>query len=140
MTMQATVTWERQVCFQARAGSGHSLTIDGPAEAGGEDRGFRPMELMLLGLAGCMALDVLTILRRMRQPVSAYQVDIQGERAEQPPRVYTEVTIEHTLQGDGLTDDAVQRALSLAESKYCSASAMFAKTAAIKNTYRIVKD
>jgi len=139
MTTLAMVTWQQGVCFQADAESGHSVTIDGPAEAGGEGRGFRPMELMLLGLGGCMALDVLTILRRMRRPISAYQVTLRAERADQPPRVYTEVTLEHVLQGDGLTDDAVQRAIDLAESKYCSAFAMFAKTATVKNVFQIVR-
>jgi putative redox protein len=139
MTTHATVTWQGAVCFEAGADSGHSVTIDGPAEAGGDGRGFRPMELMLLGLGGCMALDVLTILRRMHQSITSYRLNLSAERADQPPRVYTEVTIEHVLAGDCVTDDAVQRAICLAESKYCSGSAMFAKTARIKNLYRIVR-
>jgi putative redox protein len=98
------------------------------------------MELMLLGLGGCMAFDVLMILRRMRHQVTDYQVNIEAERAADPPRVYTQVNMEHVIQGDSLTDAAVRRAINLAETTYCSAHAMFAKTAKIINTYRIVQN
>jgi putative redox protein len=114
------------------------VVIDGPPEAGGENAGFRPMELMLLGLGGCMALDVLLILRRMRQQVAAYRVKMQAERAEHPPRVYTEVRMEHVFQGETLEASAVRYAIELAESTYCSGAAMFAKTAKITNTFRIL--
>jgi putative redox protein len=138
VTTQATVTLQANVRFEARAESGHTVVIDGPPEAGGENAGFRPMELMLLGMGGCMALDVVLILRRMRQEVRAYRLNIQAERAEDPPRVYTEVKLEHLLQGEGLEASAVQRAIELAETTYCSGSAMFAKTAKISNTFRIL--
>lgn len=138
MTTEATVTFRSGVRFEARAESGHTVVIDGPPEAGGENAGFRPMELMLLGMGGCMALDVVLILRRMRQEVRAYRLNIQAERAEDPPRVYTEVKLEHLLQGEGLEASAVQRAIELAETTYCSGSAMFAKTAKISNTFRVL--
>jgi len=138
VTTQATVTLQANVRFEARAESGHTVVIDGPPEAGGENAGFRPMELMLLGMGGCMALDVVLILRRMRQEVRAYRLNIQAERAEDPPRVYTEVKLEHLLQGEGLEASAVQRAIELAETTYCSGSAMFAKTAKISNTFRVL--
>ncbi len=138
MATEARIVLEANVRFTAEAESGHSLVIDGPAEAGGENAGFRPMELMLLGLGGCMALDVLLILRRMRQPVGTYRLTLQAERAEEPPRVYTEVRMEHIFQGGSLEASAVQRALELAETKYCSGSAMFAKTAKITNSFRIL--
>jgi putative redox protein len=138
VTTEATVTFRSGVCFEARAESGHTVVIDGPPEAGGENAGFRPMELMLLGMGGCMALDVVLILRRMRQEVRAYRLNIQAERAEDPPRVYTEVKLAHLLQGEGLEASAVQRAIELAETTYCSGSAMFAKTAKISNTFRIL--
>ena len=138
--MKGTVRFLGKVRFQARADSGHSLTIDGPAEVGGENQGFRPMELMLLGLAGCMAFDVLMILRKMRQEMISYQVNIEGERAEEAPRVYTTVRMEHVFQGSNLNPHSIQRAIEMAESTYCSASAMFAKTAKIINQYRIQSD
>lgn len=139
MTIKSTVTFEEKVRFKAQAESGHSVTIDGPQEAGGENAGMRPMELMLLGLGGCMAFDVLMILRRMRQDVRAYQLQIQAERAADPPRVYTEVRMEHVFQGEGLQASSIQQAIDLAELTYCSASAMFAKTAKITNTFRVVE-
>ena len=138
MAAEARVVFRGNVRFEASAGSGHSVVIDGPPEAGGEDTGFRPMELMLLGLGGCMALDVLLILRRMRQQVVAYRVQMQAERAKDPPRVYTEVRMEHSFQGEILEASAVRRAIELAESTYCSGSAMFAKTAKITNTFHIL--
>jgi putative redox protein len=139
MTVKAKVTFKQKVRFEGWAGSDHTVVFDGPPEAGGEGAGFRPMDLMLLGLGGCMAFDVLMILRRMRHEVTDYFVNIEAERATDPPRVYTQVKMEHVIQGNSLTDSAVQRAIDLAQSTYCSASAMFAKTANIINTYRIVQ-
>lgn len=137
--MKGTVIFVEKARFEARAGSGHMATIDGPREAGGEDAGFRPMELMLLGLGGCMAFDVLMILRKMRQEVTAYELNIEGKRAEEPPRVYTEVHLEHIFKGIDLRPHSIQRAIELAETTYCSASAMFARTAKIINTFRILE-
>lgn len=137
--MEGEVKFAGGVLFQARAGSGHTLNIEGPQEAGGENRGFRPMELMLLGLGGCMALDVLLILQKMRQEVTSYTLRLKGERADDPPKVYTEVDLEHIFQGPNLKAPSVQRAIELAEQTYCSASAMFSKTARITNSFRILE-
>ncbi len=136
-TMTAVVTLLENVRWEAMAGSGHSLLVDGPQEVGGENAGFRPMELMLLGLGSCIAYDTLMILRRMRQDVTSYKVRLVGERAEDPPAVYTTVTLEHVIAGGHVSEDSVQRALALAEEKYCSAWAMFSKTAKLSNSYRI---
>ena len=138
--MDGEVKFAGGVLFHAKAGSGHTVKIEGPQEAGGEDSGFRPMELMLLGLGGCMALDVLLILQKMRQEVKSYTLRLKGERAENPPKVYTEVNLEHIFQGPDLKAQSVQHAIELAEQTYCSASAMFAKTARITNSFRILED
>ncbi|MHB1130871.1 MAG: OsmC family protein [Chloroflexota bacterium] len=138
--MTAVVTLQENVRWTAQAGSGHSVTIDGPVEAGGEDAGFRPMELMLLALGGCMAYDMLMILRRMREDVTSYELKLDGTRADEPPTVYTNVTLEHTITGVGINEANVKRALNLAESKYCSASAMFSKTAKLTHSLNIVED
>lgn len=137
--MKGTVKFQEKVRFEALGDSGHKVTIDGPQEAGGENSGFRPMELMLLGLGGCMAFDVLMILRKMRQEVTGYTLSLEGERAEDPPRIYTKVHMEHLFQGANLKENSVRRALELAETTYCSASAMFAKTARITNTFKILE-
>jgi putative redox protein len=138
-TMTAVLRLQQSVCWKAEAGSGHSLIIDGPAEAGGQDAGFRPMELMLLGLGACMGLDMLFLLGRMRQEVTGYELRLTGERADDPPAVYTAVTLEHVITGRGIREDSVKHALELAETKYCSASAMFSKTARLTNRYRILE-
>jgi putative redox protein len=136
-TMTATVTLKEKVLWEGTAGSGHRVIMDGPADTGGSNAGFRPMELMLLGLGFCMGYDMVMILRRMRKEVSGYQIRLTGQRSEEPPSVYTEVTLEHIISGKGIPKESVERALELAEHKYCSASAMFSKTAALINTYRI---
>jgi putative redox protein len=135
--MKATVTMGQDTRWEGVSGSGHRLTVDGPPEAGGKNEGFRPMELMLLGLGMCMGYDMVRILRRMRKEVIGYQIQLTGQRAEDPPSIYTEVILEHVITGKGLSEASVERALDLAESKYCSASAMFSKTATLVNKYRI---
>jgi putative redox protein len=134
--LKGEIEFRGGVLFHATAGSGHTVKIEGPSEAE-EGNGFRPMELMLLGLGGCMALDVLLILRKMRQEVTSYKLLLKGERAEDPPKVYTEVEMEHIFQGPNLKAHSVQRAIDLAEQSYCSAAAMFAKTARVTNSFRI---
>ncbi|HWU37432.1 MAG TPA: OsmC family protein [Candidatus Acidoferrum sp.] len=136
-TMTGTVTLQTGVQFEGVAGSGHRLTTDGPVEAGGRNGGFRPMELMLLGLGCCMAYDMLHILRRMRQNVTGYKINLTGRRAEESPTVYIEVTLEHIVAGESISEEVMLRALDLAENKYCSASAMFAKTAKLTHKFHI---
>jgi putative redox protein len=135
--MQAVVTMGKGVQWEGMSGSGHRVIMDGPEEAGGKNAGFRPMELMLLGLGFCMGYDMVMILRRMRKEVTGYQINLTGQRAEDPPSIYTAVTLEHIITGKGLSEAAVERALDLAENKYCSASAMFGKTATLTNKFRI---
>src|SRR4030042_2995301 len=129
--MSATVSLREKVLWEGVAGSGHRLLVDGPVEAGGSNVGFRPMELMLLGLGFCMGYDMVMILRRMRKEVTGYQIHLTGKRAEDPLRAYTEVTLEHVITGKGISEASVERAIELAEHKYCSASAMFSKTATL---------
>ncbi|MDA8216251.1 MAG: OsmC family protein [Dehalococcoidales bacterium] len=138
-TNTAVVTLQENVRWKAESGSGHSVIIDGPVEAGGENAGFRPMELMLVALGGCMAYDMLMILTRMREDITGYELKANGERADDPPTVYTSVKLEHTITGHDVSEANVKRALSLAENKYCSASAMFSKTAKLTNSFRIVE-
>lgn len=135
--MKAVVNMGKGVQWEGVSESGHRVTMDGPEEAGGTNAGFRPMELMLLGLGFCMGYDMVLILRRMRKEVTGYQIHLTGQRAEDPPSVYTEVTLEHVITGKGISKAAVERAIDLAENKYCSASAMFSKTATLINRYRI---
>jgi putative redox protein len=123
--------------FLAMAGSGHSVMLDAAREHGGQNAGFRPMELLLVGLAGCTGMDVISILRKKRQDVTDYEVRVRGERAEDHPMVFTQITVEHIVTGHHIDPAAVARAVELSETKYCGAGAMLRKTAALKHTFSV---
>jgi len=135
--MKARVKWVDGMMFTAESGSGHAIVIDGPPDLGGRNLGMRPMELMLLGLGACSAVDVIHILRKGRQAVTDCTVDLEGERAEADPKVFTGVHLRYTVTGHDLAPAKVERAVALSAEKYCSASAMFAKTAAITHSIEI---
>lgn len=122
--MEATVTWKDEVTFAAVSGSGHEVTIDGPPDAGGRDAGARPMELMLMGLGGCAAFDVVHILKKGRAAVTGCQARISAQRAERDPKVFTGIHLHFTVAGDNLNRKKVARAIELSAEKYCSASIM----------------
>ncbi|MCY4429587.1 MAG: OsmC family protein [Rhodospirillales bacterium] len=122
--MEANIVWKDGVTFTARSGSGHEITIDGPPESGGRNAGARPMELMLLGLGGCAAFDVVHILRKSRSAVSRCEARVTANRAESDPKVFTDVHLHFTVAGENLTEKKVARAVELSAEKYCSASIM----------------
>lgn len=119
------------------SGSGHALIMDGPPEQGGRNRGPRPMEMLLLGMGGCTAFDVVHILRRGRHPVMDCEVEISAERAETEPKVFSRIHIHFIVSGRGLKESAVSRAIELSAEKYCSASIMLAKTAEITHDFEV---
>jgi putative redox protein len=125
--------------FDVESGSGHTITLDVSREGGGEDSGPTPMELMVMGLAGCTGMDVISILHKQRQDVTGYEIFVHGTRADQHPQVFTEITVEHVVTGRGIKPQFVQRAVELSETTYCSVSAMLSKTARITTTYRTVE-
>jgi putative redox protein len=100
--------------------------------------GIWPMEMILLGLAGCTGVDVVNILRKKRQPLKALRVEVRAKRADDHPKVYTEIEIAYLLEGEGLSHDAIEQAIELSERKYCSVSAMLGKTAKIGSSYRVI--
>ncbi|SEO92243.1 OsmC family protein [Aquisalimonas asiatica] len=136
--MRATVKWVGDAAFDGTAGSGHTVRMDGPPDLGGQDSGVRPMEMLLLGLGGCSAFDVVHILQRGRHPVSDCVVEIEAERAETPPKVFTRIHMHYRVSGDGLKDAAVRRAVDLSAEKYCSASIMLAQVAELSHDYEVV--
>ena len=138
--MGAKVTWNKKMSFTGQAGSGFSLPIDTSVEQGGENGGFRPMELLLVGLGGCTAMDVISILEKKRQKVTRFEVNVDGVRANDHPRVYTDITLEYVLAGENLDPAAIQRAVELSETKYCSANAMLSKTAKITTKITILPE
>jgi putative redox protein len=123
--MKAVVDWKSDVVFQGKTGSGHSYLMDGPESAGGQGLGARPMEMLLLGLGGCTAYDVVTILKKARQSVEDCRVTLEAKRAETVPAVFTEVKIHYLVSGKNLNERQVARAVELSAKKYCSASIMF---------------
>lgn len=122
--MQARVKWVENAAFVGETGSSHAVVIDGPAEIGGRNLGARPMELMLLSVGACSAVDVVHILKKARQPVDDCFVEVEGKRAETEPKVFTDIHLQFVISGQGLSENHVRRAVELSAEKYCSASIM----------------
>lgn len=135
--MKARVKWLDHMTFVGEAGSGHAVVMDGPPEHGGRNVGIRPMEMLLLGLGGCTAFDVVHILRKARQPVVGCEVHLEAERAPSPPAVFTAIRLRYVVSGRGLSRNQVERAVALSADKYCSASIMLGKTAVIRHEVEI---
>jgi putative redox protein len=126
--------------FVAETGSGHAVVMDGAPEGGGRNLGPRPMEMVLLGTGGCAAYDVVLILRKSGQDVRGCELALHAERAETDPKVFTRIAFRFTVRGRGLKPNLVERAIALSHGKYCSASAMLAKTAELTLSWEIVED
>lgn len=138
--MQTRVTLIDGMHFEAEVDSGHTIPMDTAREWGGQNLGARPIELLLAGLGGCTAFDVLSILRKARQEVTGYQVLVEGDRADTDPKVFTSIHVEHVVRGRGISEDTLRRAIDLSEHKYCSVSAMLEKVARITTSYRIIEE
>ncbi|VAW75095.1 Protein YhfA [hydrothermal vent metagenome] len=137
--MKASVRWMKNVAFKGVSETGHEIMMDGPASHGGENKGMRPMELLLLGMGGCSAFDVISILSKARQQVEDCVVDIQAERADTEPKVFVAIHAHFIVTGKDLSEAKVARAIELSAEKYCSASIMLAKTAKITHDYKIIE-
>lgn len=136
--MKARIKWVQDVTFVGESGSGHSVVMDGAPEAGGRNLGFRPMEMLLLGLGGCSAFDVVMILKRGRENVTDCVVEIEAQRAETDPKIFTQITMKYIVTGRKLDESKVARAVKLSAEKYCSASAIIGRTAQIDHTFEVV--
>lgn len=139
--MECTINWMGAdgMAFSAQTGSGHLLTMDGAPEGGGHNLAPRPMETVLAGTGGCTAYDVVLILKRGRHDVRGCQVKLRAERAETEPKVFTAIHMHFVVTGRGLKQDVVERAVALSHEKYCSASIMLGKTAAITTSVELVE-
>ena len=135
--MKARIKWVQDATFLGESGSGHALVMDGPPEHGGRNLGIRPMEMLLLGMGGCTALDVIHILKKSRQDVVDCHVELEAERADEEPKVFTRIHLHFIVTGRELSDKRVARAVQLSAEKYCSASIMLGKTADITHDYEI---
>ncbi|MFZ2627632.1 MAG: OsmC family protein [Rugosibacter sp.] len=137
--MECTVRWHEGMSFIAETGSGHLVAMDGAPDAGGRNLAPRPMELLLAGLGGCTAFDVVLILQRGRHEITGCTVQLQAERAETDPTVFTRINLHYTVTGKALKTEAVERALKLSAEKYCSASIMLGKTAEITHSLEVLE-
>ena len=135
--MKARVSLTGELTFTGESGSGHKVIIDSATDVGGLDSGPRPMELILLGLGGCTSIDVVMIMRKARQQISDCVVEIEAERADEVPKVFTRIHLHYILKGVDLSERHVERAISLSAEKYCSVSRMLEKTAVITHDYEI---
>ena len=140
--MDCKVSWlgSSGMSFSAETGSGHLLNMDGALEAGGRNLAPRPMELLLAGAGGCSAFDVVLILQRSRQAVSACDVTLQAERATEDPKVFTKINLHFQVKGKDLDEAKVDRAVKLSHEKYCSATAMLAKTAELTYSLEVISE
>ena len=137
--MKARVKLIEDVCFAGQSESGHTVVMDGAPEAGGKNLGVRPMEMLLMGLGGCSAFDVVMILRKSRQQVTDCVADLSATRADSDPKVFTHIHVHFTVTGKGLDPKRVEQAVKLSAEKYCSASIMLGKTAEITHDFEIVE-
>ncbi len=139
--MECTINWmpANGMAFSAETGSGHLLTIDGAPDGGGRNLAPRPMETVLAGTGACTAYDVVLILRRGRHDVRGCSVKVTSERATVDPKVFTAIHMHFSVTGRGLSAAAVERAIALSHEKYCSASAMLGKTAAMTTSFEIAE-
>jgi putative redox protein len=136
--LQARIKWAENAAFIGETGSGHALVIDGPADIGGRNLGPRPMEMMLLSVGSCSAVDVVHILKKARQAVTDCVVEVKGERAETDPKIFTAIHLHFIVTGKELAENHVKRAVELSADKYCSASIMVAKGGCkVTHTYEL---
>lgn len=135
--MKARIKHLQDVAFVGESGSGHAVVMDGAPDAGGRNLGFRPMEMLLLGLGGCSAFDVMMILKRGRQQVTDCVVELDAQRADTDPKVFTKIVMRYVVTGRALDPKKVERAVSLSADKYCSASAIMGKTAVIEHVVEV---
>lgn len=136
--MKARIKLVEGMTFVGESGSGHAVVMDGAPAIGGRDLGPRPMEMLLLGLGGCSAIDVVHILRKGRENVADCVVEIEAERAPTDPKVFTRIHMAFRVSGEGLSRTKVERAVSLSAEKYCSASIMLGKAATITHSVELV--
>ncbi len=137
--MKATIQWTGGVSFTGQADSGHSVTMDGAPESGGQNKGSRPMEMVLIGMGGCTAFDVVHILRKQRQDVVDCVAHIDAQRADADPKVFTRIHVHFKVTGRKLDRKKVEHAIELSATKYCSASIMLGKTAEITHDVDVVE-
>jgi putative redox protein len=136
--MNVKVKWIDGMMMVGESGSGHAVVMDGPADVGGNNMGVRPMEMLLIGMAGCTTVDVVSTLKKMRENIDDCIAEVSAERASEHPKVFTNIHIHFIVQGLDLNPAKVEKAIALSADKYCSASIMMAKTANVTHDFEVV--
>lgn len=137
--MDASVTWHRGLTFTGTADTGFEVPLGADRAVGGDNDGFLPLELMLISLAGCTAMDVISILQKMRQQVTSFETRVHAERATEHPRVFTSIHVEYVLTGRGIEKVAAERAIELSETRYCPAQAMLGKAVPLARSLKVLE-
>ncbi len=137
--MQTRVKWLGDVAFEAESSSGHKIKLDGPPEVGGRNQGARPMEMLLIGMGACSSVDVISILKKSRLDLKDCMVEVTAVRADDYPKVFTEIHLHFIVTGSNLKEKTVERAIQLSAEKYCSASIMLGATAKITHDFKIIE-
>jgi putative redox protein len=135
--MKVRIKWVEDVSFVGESETGHAVVLDGAPENGGRNIGMRPMEMLLIGMGACTAFDVVTILKKSRQPIVDCIAEIEAERADEIPKVFTKIHVHFVITGDNLNEAQVERAVKLSAEKYCSASIMLSKSVEITHDFEI---
>ncbi|NOZ25960.1 MAG: OsmC family protein [Nitrospirae bacterium] len=138
--MNATVKYVDGLRFVAEGATGHSVVMDGDPEFGGEDSAPRPTEFVLMGLGGCTAMDVISILRKKRQEISGFEIEVRGKRADTHPKKFTDINIHYTVRGRNVSEDAVKKAVTLSMERYCSVKATLEGVAKITYSYEVIQE
>jgi len=138
--MEVALNWKGKMVFEGAGDSGFTQRMDSEESVGGENSGARPMELIAIGLAGCTAMDVISILQKKQQPVKDFQVFVRAERADTHPKVFTSAVIEYLVTGSGVDEAALLRAIQLSADKYCPAQSMLSKAFPIRLVYKILDE
>lgn len=138
--MKARVKWVERASFLGETESGHAVLMDGPPTSGGRNLGPRPMEMLLLGAGGCTSFDVVSILKKSRQAISDCYVELEAERAETDPKVFTRIHMHFVVKGRDIKPEAVEKAIKLSAEKYCSATIMLGATAAITHDFEVIQE
>lgn len=138
--MKARVKWVEQASFLGETESNHAVLMDGPPTAGGRNLGPRPMEMLLLGTGGCTSFDVVSILKKSRQAITDCYVELEAERAQTDPKVFTKIHMHFVVKGKDIKPEAVEKAIKLSAEKYCSASIMLGQTAAITHDFEVIQE
>ncbi len=138
--MKAVIKWLDNMSFVGESESGHSVVMDGAPDSGGRNLGVRPMEMVLLGMGGCTAFDVVLILQRQRQEITDCQVELSSERADDVPRVFTKIHVHYVVKGKMLDEKKVARAVKMTAEKYCSVSIMLSKSVEVTHDFEIIEE